>query len=75
MSAIVVAVDFSEPSRKAFQVAVGLAQDLDLPLVLVHAFGAPPKGAAGLKRAVLGSVAEAVVRQSTVPVVVVPVSE
>jgi nucleotide-binding universal stress UspA family protein len=136
--AIVVAVDFSKPSRKAFDAAVALAEDLDATLVLVHAFPPMPKagargpvgqalaendafewrdlsdawaaearkkvsvaivgregkapdviakvvathkarlvivgshGRGGLKRAVLGSVAEAVVRSSKVPVVVVP---
>lgn len=138
MAALVAAVDFSKPSRKAFEAAVGLAKDLDAKLVLVHAFTPVPKGGArdpiaqaktevdaaewetlcktwaadarksvdvetvaregkpadviakavadhkatlvvvgshgrtGLKRAVLGSVAEGVIRSSKVPVVVVP---
>src|SRR5688572_20216546 len=138
MQTIVVAADFSEPSRKAFEAAVALADDLEATLVLVHAHEPMPKagvrdpigqahaeidagewqemgdtwvaearkavdvhmvardgkpadvilavarerkadlivvgshGRTGLKRAVLGSVAEDVVRRSTVPVVVVP---
>ena len=137
MAAIVVAVDFSKHSRKAFDAAVALAKDLDATLVLAHAFAPMPKvgardpigqvkleiaeaewetllkrwatGArkkvdvqtftgegkpaavvaaavkrhrarlvvvgshgAGLRRAVLGSVAEAIIRGSKVPVVVVP---
>ena len=132
------AVDFSPPSRRAFDAAVRLAGDLGASLVLVHAFEPMPKagargpvgqakaeidvaeweelcetwaaearksvdvetvaregkpadvihevaaerkatlvvvgshGRTGVKRAVLGSVAEAVVRRSKVPVVVVP---
>ncbi|MFA5944122.1 MAG: universal stress protein [Candidatus Thermoplasmatota archaeon] len=138
MAAIVVAVDFSQHSRKAFDAAVRLAEDLGARLVIVHAFSPVPRagvrdpigqakveidagewqelcekwaadarkaldvatvgregkpadviakvvaetkaslvvvgshGRTGLKRAVLGSVAEAVVRSSKVPVVVVP---
>lgn len=137
MPAIVAAVDFSKPSRRAFDAAVGLAKDLGAKLVLVHAFTPAPLGTrdpigqvkaevdavewrdlvqswgaearrsvdvetvaregkpadviaaavaehaamlvvvgshgrTGIKRAVLGSVAEAVVRTSKVPVVVVP---
>lgn len=137
MAAIVAAVDFSTPSRKAFDAAVTLAEDLDATLVLAHAFQPVPRGGArdpigqaraeveaadwqqmcqdwageargtvdvetftregkpadviaaavaengaslvvvgshgsGLRRAVLGSVAEAVIRSSKVPVVVVP---
>lgn len=133
-----VAVDFSKPSRKAFDAAVGMAKDLDATLVLVHAVEPVPRGGkrdpigqakaevdaaeweelcstwaqsarksvdvetvakegkpadvvlavvterkagmvvvgshgrTGVKRAVLGSVAEAIVRASKVPVVVVP---
>lgn len=140
MAAIVAAVDFSPHSRKAFEAAVQLAEDLDARLVLVHAFPPVPRvgsrdpigqakaeidasewedackewaagarkrvqvetvgregkpaeviakvvaeagaslvfvgshGRTGLKRAVLGSVAEDVVRSSKVPVVVVPAS-
>ena len=138
MSVIVAAVDFSTHSRKAFEAAIRLAEDLEAKLVLVHAFSPVPRvgvrdpigqakaeidagewqtlckqwatearasldvetvgregkpadvianvvaetkatlvvvgshGRSGLKRAVLGSVAEAVVRSSKVPVVVVP---
>lgn len=137
MAAIVVAVDFSKHSRKAFDAAVALARDLDATLVLVHASPPMPRAGArdpigavkaeidaaewqtmakdwagaarkkvdvetftrpgkppaviakavaeheatlvvvgshgsGLRRAVLGSVAEAVIRSSKVPVVVVP---
>jgi nucleotide-binding universal stress UspA family protein len=138
MDALVVAVDFSAASRRAFEAAVQLAQDLGTTLVLVHAFPPLPKvgargpigqvraeidasewqqhskqwaaearkkvdletvavegkpeevvaqavaqhkaslvvvgshGRSGLKRAVLGSVADAIVRSSKVPVVVVP---
>lgn len=137
VAAIVAAVDFSGPSRRAFDAAVGLAEDLGATLVLAHAFAPVPKGGArdpiglaraevegsdwqqlcqewaeearrrtdvetftregkpadviaaavaeskaslvvvgshgsGLRRAVLGSVAEAVIRSSKVPVVVVP---
>lgn len=137
MAAIVAAVDFSKPSRKAFDAAVGLAEDLGATLVLAHAFAPVPRGArrdpvgqvraeldsadwqqmcqewageareradvetftregkpadviaaavkehgaslvvvgshgSGLRRAVLGSVAESVIRSSKVPVVVVP---
>jgi nucleotide-binding universal stress UspA family protein len=136
--ALVVAVDFSKPSRKAFDAAIGLAKDLGATLLLVHAFEPAPRGGkrdpigqvkvevdaaewkelcstwaqearksidvetvaregkpaevvaavaaerkasmvvvgshgrSGVKRAVLGSVAEAIVRSSKVPVVVVP---
>ena len=137
MATLVAAVDFSKPSRKAFDAAVHLARDLGADLVLVHALPrAPKKGprdpigqvkaeiaagewqqlikdwavraqkdvtvhtvaragkpadvvaaavkrhkatlvvvgshGAGLRRAILGSVAEAIVRSSKVPVVVVP---
>ena len=140
MAPIVVAVDYSEPSRKALDAAVALAEDLGLPLVMVHALAPPPAGSgrsldpisqvkaeigadearelattwaskarkrvevetvaregkavevvldeakrrkaslivvgshgrSGLGRAVLGSVAEAIVRTSKVPIVVVP---
>jgi nucleotide-binding universal stress UspA family protein len=134
---LVVAVDFSKPSRKAYDAALALAKDLGATLVLVHAFAPVPKagvrdpigqvevevdeadwevlrkewvsaakgvtvetvgragkpadvvaavvaerkasmvvvgshGRTGLKRTVLGSVAESIVRTSKVPVVVVP---
>ncbi len=140
MAPIVVAVDYSEPSRKALDAAVALAEDLGQPLVMVHALALPLAGSgrsldpisqvkaeigadearelattwaaqarkrvevetvaregkavevvldearkrkaslivvgshgrSGLGRAVLGSVAEAIVRTSKVPVVVVP---
>jgi nucleotide-binding universal stress UspA family protein len=138
MPAIVVGVDFSEPSRKAFEAAARLAEDLDARLVMVHALEPIPAvgvrdpigeakaevdaalweqhaqawvekgrrraeveavsrpgkpadvvlavaaerkaihivvgshGRTGIKRAVLGSVAEAIVRRSAVPVLVVP---
>ncbi|HJQ92831.1 MAG TPA: universal stress protein [Candidatus Thermoplasmatota archaeon] len=138
MASIVVAVDFSKPSRKAFEAAVQLADDLGATLAIVHAFAPVPKvgnrdpvgqvkaevdasewqavckdwatearkvvevetvgregkpaevianvvaerkatlvvvgshGRSGVKRAVLGSVAEDVLRSSKVPVVVVP---
>lgn len=138
MPAIVVGADFSEPSRKAFEAAVRLAEELDAKVLLVHALEPLPAGGVrdpigevkaeideaewgtlskawaekgrrradvevvgragkpadvvlavaaerraiyvvvgshgrtGLKRAVLGSVAEAIVRRSVVPVIVVP---
>lgn len=138
MDTLAVAVDFSIPSRKAFDAAVQLADDLEAKLVLVHALEPVPRtgmrdpigqakaevdaaewqtmcsewaaearktvevdtvaregkpadvilavarerkaalivvgshGRTGVKRAVMGSVAEAVVRASHVPVVVVP---
>jgi nucleotide-binding universal stress UspA family protein len=46
VAAIVAAVDFSPPSRKAFDAAVGLAEDLGATLVLVHAFRPVPRGGA-----------------------------
>lgn len=134
---LVAAVDFSEPSRKAYDAALVLAKGLGATVVLVHAFKPIPKagvrdpigqvkmevdeaewevlrkqwvsaatgvkvdtvgragtpadvvaavvaernatmvvvgshGRTGLKRTVLGSVAESIVRTSKVPVVVVP---
>lgn len=141
MSAIIVAVDFSEPSHKALDAAVALAKDLKADLVLVHALTPLPPGSkaghldpvtklrlesevkqteqiaakwakqvgkkvqaqtvvrigkpadivaeeakrhkaswvvvgshgrTGIKRAVLGSVAESIVKGSVVPVIVVP---
>lgn len=141
MPPILVAVDYSDASRKALDAAVQLAEDLDETIVMVHALAPLPKvrpggrqdpisalkaeigadearelattwaaqarkrvdvetvalegkavdvvleearkrkatlivvgshGRSGIKRAVLGSVAEAIVRASKVPVVVVP---
>jgi len=41
---IVVGVDFSPPSRKALEAAIGLARDASAGLVLVHVFAERPTG-------------------------------
>lgn len=41
---ILVALDFSKPSKAAFNHAIGLARDLRVKLLLVHVIAAPVKG-------------------------------
>jgi nucleotide-binding universal stress UspA family protein len=65
---ILVPVDFSGSSRRACEVGVELAETFRVPLTLMHVV---PDASVSYSRAILGSVAEKVVRLSPVPVLTV----
>jgi nucleotide-binding universal stress UspA family protein len=64
-------IDFSTGSQSAMRTAVRIANDSDAEFVLVHALVVMgSRGRTGIRRALLGSVAEKIVRHAVCPALV-----